>query len=111
MFDYSYRLPYKVQKRNQYFKDDPPEIRYKKSIEKLNELRSRILTEIQLLEEINLPSLDIQQQYPMKYLKGYEDALDSIICALVGYHYWRGRAYALGDEASAIWIPKCEKTV
>jgi predicted RNase H-like nuclease len=106
LFGYGYRLPYKVQKRNQYFKEDPPEIRYKKSVEKLNELRARILTEVSLSEKINLPDLDANQDYSMKYLKGYEDALDSIICALVGYYYSQGEAVALGDEIGTIWAPR-----
>lgn len=111
LFGYNYRLPYKVQKRNQYFKDDPIGVRYKKSIEKLNELRNKVLTEVRLSEKIDLPNLDIYQHYSMKYLKGYEDALDSIICALVGYYYWQESAHVLGDETSAIWIPKREKTI
>ncbi len=106
LFGYSYRLPYKVQKRNQYFKDDPPEIRYKKSVEKLNELRDKILTEVKLSEKINLPELDIDQYYAVKYLKGYEDALDSIICALVGYYYQKGEAIALGNETGTVWVPQ-----
>lgn len=106
LFGYSYRLPYKVQKRNQYFKDDPPEIRHKKSIEKLNELRVKILTEVDLSEKINLPSLDTNKYYPIKYLKGYEDAMDSIICALVGYYYHLGEAVALGDKTGTVWTPQ-----
>jgi len=106
LFGYGYRLPYKVQKRNQYFKEDPPEIRYKKSVEKLNELRARILTEVSLSEKIHLPGLDVNQYYSMKYLKGYEDALDSIICALVGYYYSQGEAVALGDDTGTVWAPR-----
>lgn len=38
-------------------------------------------------------------------IKGYEDALDAIVCAWVGICALEGRATPFGDQDSAIWIP------
>jgi predicted RNase H-like nuclease len=39
-------------------------------------------------------------------LKAYEDALDAIVCAWVGVCALEGRATPLGNELSAIWVPR-----
>lgn len=38
-------------------------------------------------------------------LKGYENALDAVICAWVGSCFIEGRIEAFGDETAAIWVP------
>jgi predicted RNase H-like nuclease len=44
-------------------------------------------------------------------VKAYEDALDAVVCAWVGVCALDGRAAPLGDEDSAIWIPRQRATV
>jgi hypothetical protein len=45
---------------------------------------------------------------PTRVLKGYEDALDAVICAWVGGCAILGRATPFGDGDAAIWIPNSE---
>jgi predicted RNase H-like nuclease len=39
-------------------------------------------------------------------LKVFEDALDAVVCAWVGDFVLDGKAKAIGDETSAIWVPE-----
>jgi predicted RNase H-like nuclease len=41
--------------------------------------------------------------------KAFEDTLDAAICAWVGVCALEGRAEALGDAVSAIWVPLPDK--
>ena len=109
LFGYAYRLPYKVQKRGQYWRDDSSAVRYRKSIDKLLELKQRIEGSITFAPHVSLPALDATQHYTLSFLKGYEDTLDSLISALSGYAYWQGRATAYGNEYGAIWVPDAYK--
>jgi predicted RNase H-like nuclease len=38
-------------------------------------------------------------------LKPYEDQIDVLVCPWVGALYIEGKASALGDDHSAIWVP------
>ena len=38
--------------------------------------------------------------------KGYEDAVDALVCAWVAVEFVNGRCKGYGDEESCIWIPK-----
>jgi hypothetical protein len=38
-------------------------------------------------------------------MKGYEDAIDALICCWVGAEFLMGRAKPYGDTDAAIWIP------
>jgi predicted RNase H-like nuclease len=38
-------------------------------------------------------------------LKGYEDAIDAVVCAWIGCEFLAGRCVAYGDMESAIWLP------
>ena len=105
LFGYDYRLPYKVQKRGQYWKKDPPEVRYRKSIEKLQELKQHLERFVTLAAEVSFPVLHPDQHYSLSFLKGYEDVLDSLVSALAGYAYQIGKAMAYGNEEGAIWVP------
>lgn len=106
MLGLDYRLPYKVQKKGQYWKEDSPEERYRKSIQQLNFLRKGIEAELQKPLDEFLPELQEKEKYTLWFLKSFEDALDAVVCALSGYYFLMGKAEGLGDETSAIWIPK-----
>lgn len=105
LFGYAYRLPYKVQKRAQYWKEDSSEVRYQKAIGKLMELRRHLDRCLVHAPGVFLPALDAAHRYSSAFLKGYEDVLDSMVSALAGYAYGRGRATAYGDDKGAIWVP------
>ena len=105
LFGYAYRLPYKVQRRAQYWKEASPEVRYRKSIEKLMELRHHLDGYLVYAPGVFLPPLDSARHYTLTFLKGYEDVLDSLVSALVGYTYWAGKATAYGNDEGAIWVP------
>lgn len=96
------RLPYKVGKTTKYW----PGL-------SASERRTRLLAEwrniIAVLDRhisgtallLPLPADDA----PSSILKGYEDALDAVICGWVGTCVLDGTAVALGDAESAIWVP------
>ncbi|MDF9800540.1 putative RNase H-like nuclease [Catalinimonas alkaloidigena] len=100
-----YRLPYKVQKKGKYWKEYPQEERYHLSIKQLLKLRAALQLKLNHSLDDYLPVLDQEQKYKTSFLKAYEDQLDAIVCALTGYDFLQGKAMALGDETSAIWIP------
>lgn len=105
LFKYKYRFPYKVQKRLKYWPKDTPEQRTKNIISNLNELREKLISYIPNLPDI-LHELSLDQDYPIKYLKGYEDVLDGIVCALTGCFYFMGKAEGYGNNAGTIWVPQ-----
>ena len=105
LFGYAYRFPYKVHKRGQYWRDDPPSERHRKSIRNLSELKEKIAGYVTFAPGVMLPELSAEQPHTLAFLKGYEDALDSLICALSGWAYATGRATAYGDHDAAIWVP------
>jgi predicted RNase H-like nuclease len=101
-----YRLPYKVQKKGQYWKEATAEERYRKSIRQLKFLKKGIETELQNPLDEFLPELQESEKYTIHFLKSYEDLLDAIICALSGFYFLTEKAEGLGDQTSAIWVPK-----
>lgn len=105
LFGYAYRFPYKVHRRGQYWRDDPPAVRHRKSIRNLLELKQKITDYVTFAAGAGLPELAPEQLYSLAFLKGYEDVLDSLVCALSGWAYAIGRATAYGDQDAAIWVP------
>ena len=95
----------KVQKRGQYWKADLPEVSYRKSIDKLGELRRHLKRCMTFPSDAMLPPLNPEQPYTVSFLKEYEDVLDSLVSARAGYAYATGEAIAYGDEDRAIWVP------
>lgn len=104
LFNYQYRLPYKVQKRNKYWPDDNSEQRLSNIVTKLNELKQKLSGLIPNINE-KLHTLNPGQKYTERYLKGYEDILDAVICALTGCCYIQGKIKGYGDAVSTIWVP------
>ena len=105
LFGYPYRFPYKVHRRGQYWRDDPPPERHRKSVRNLLELKKKIDDCVTYAPGVGFPELVPEQPYALAFLKGYEDVLDSLVCALSGQAYAAGRATAYGDEDGAIWVP------
>jgi predicted transcriptional regulator/predicted RNase H-like nuclease len=106
LFGYDYRFPYKVQKRGRYWPDLSTAERKHRVIENLVELRGRLTEEISNVPDF-LPLLDPRKPYRDKFLKGYEDLLDALVCGLVGHFYLKGETVAFGDGADGvIWVPK-----
>ncbi len=102
LFRYPYRLAYKVHKKNQYWKEATSEERYRRLIQNLNQLHEHIR---RVVETGILFELDPDKHYILRFLKGYEDVLDSILAAITGMFYLRGEIQVYGDASSAIWIP------
>lgn len=55
--------------------------------------------------EAALPGAGAALPLPAVPTKAFEDMLDAVVCALVAARTLDGRARALGDAASAIWVP------
>jgi len=104
LFKYEYRFPYKVQKMNKYWPTDISEIRKQKIKANLNEIRTKLNLLINNLPEF-IPELSPDKDYATKLLKGYEDVLDALVCAITGIFYLNGKVKRYGDELSAIWVP------
>lgn len=100
-----FRLPYKVSRSSQYWKNDKPPIRTR--IERLlrafTQIRSTLAQEI---AGIALPLPAAEQVRSLAALKPLEDSLDALICAWVGIEHLHGRTLGLGDSTAAIWCPE-----
>lgn len=107
LFHYNYRLPYKVQKRSKYWPNSSSEQRLRNIILNLNELRQNLVKYIPNLAE-KLHELSPYKTYSVKYLKGYEDLLDAIVCSLTGCFYLMNKAKGYGDRGSTIWVPRID---
>lgn len=103
LFNFNYRFEYKVSKRTRYWPNLTPEIRKKNIVGKLLELKEKLKSEVNNLDDF-LINIDIQSSF--KILKSYEDLIDSIISALVGYYYLKCEVTPYGDNESTIWVPK-----
>ncbi len=51
------------------------------------------------------PAVLSRAKYRGAPYKGYEDALDALVCAWVALQFFKGTCYAYGDKTSCIWIP------
>lgn len=97
------RLKYKVSKLQKYWPELDRAQRRTAVVKNLNRLRRALNRQIAGVTAIlpAAPSLESISQ-----LKGYEDALDAVVCAWIGCEFWAGRCVAYGDAKSAIWLPK-----
>ncbi|HEY0720669.1 MAG TPA: DUF429 domain-containing protein, partial [Gammaproteobacteria bacterium] len=48
---------------------------------------------------------DGEQPVATRVLKAYEDTLDAVVSAWVGWLYLQGKAVPLGDDQAAVWCP------
>ena len=97
------RLKYKASKVQKYWPELDRVQRRLAVVKNLNRLRSALNKQIAGVAQ-KLPAAQSLQRAAQ--LKGYEDALDAVVCAWIGYEFWAGRCVAYGDVNSAIWLPK-----
>ena len=95
------RLPYKVGKTNTYWPGSSADQRQRLLIEEWEFILGKLSAHI---DGINLPLPD-PCRHSFDYLKRFEDAIDSLVCAWVATQFLERSAVALGDENAAIWIP------
>lgn len=104
----SYRHPYKVTKTSKYWPDLPSPERWNRVRHKMQLLWKKLNGRIPNLRK-NFPDpavlADALPKGPL--YKGYEDALDAVVCAWVGAEFIKGRCKGYGDKVSCIWIPTC----
>ena len=103
------RLCYKVAKRQKYWTNLTPDKRWRNIASELDRLHSALSSRIGGFADKVPKACAILDAVPKSkgvVFKGIEDALDAVVCALVGCEFLAGRAVAFGDQYSAIWIPR-----
>jgi len=103
------RLCYKVAKRQRYWPNLTPDERWRNIVSELDRLHSALASRIGGFADIVPKACAILAAVPKSkgaVFKGIEDALDAVVCALVGYEFLAGRAVGFGDQYSAIWVPR-----
>ena len=102
------RIRYKVAKRQKYWPNLKPDERWGEIASELDRLRAALASCISGLED-RIPMacriLDAAPKTKGAVCKGIEDALDAVVCALVGCEFLAGRVVPFGDQESTIWIP------
>lgn len=98
------RLPYKESKTRKYWPDKTLEQRNKLLNVSFRTLYNAL--ELRISNLANLIPVPDPTMCRGRILKSYEDCLDALVCAWVGYQIVLGKAKAYGDEVSAIWIPE-----
>ena len=99
-----FRLPYKVSRSSQYWRDERPPIstRIQRLLKAYAEISDALSKEIAAIP-LTLPAAE--QVRSLAALKPLEDSLDALICAWVGIEHLHGRTLGLGDSTAAIWCP------
>jgi predicted RNase H-like nuclease len=97
------RLKYKASKLQKYWPELDRDQRHIAVVKNLNYLRAALNERISGVVQW-LPMAQSFEQ--ASQLKGYEDTLDAVVCAWIGYEFLAGRCVAYGDKESAIWLPK-----
>jgi predicted RNase H-like nuclease len=98
-----YRLPYKFSKRRRYWPERLPFERRERLIGEWASIVAALDKQIAGTASMLVPPQTDSRNY---VLKGFEDALDAVICAWVGICALDGHAEPFGDKESAIWIPR-----
>lgn len=97
-----HRLPYKSSKTATYWPGTSLQDRRRNLLAQWRRIEANLRKHIDGVD-LGLPPPDYDG--PLSRLKAYEDRLDALICAWVGALYLEGKAQALGDATSAIWVP------
>jgi len=100
------RLKYKVSKLQKYWPDLNRDKRWAAVAQNLARLRTALDKRIAGVANWLPSAKSLLKNGPASRLKGYEDALDAIVCAWIGCEFLAGRCVAYGDEESAIWLPR-----
>ena len=96
------RVPYKVARSPKYWPGVVREVRVGRLIEQWKGIESALVRRIGALPG----DFVVGEGASTRVLKGYEDALDGIVCAWTGALYFEGGLVAMGDESAAIWCPR-----
>jgi len=108
MLELKERLRYKVAKRQKYWPKSTPDERWRNVASELDRLHSALATRIAGFVD-KVPKacaiLDASPKSKGATLKGIEDALDAVVCSLVGCEFLAGRAVPFGNQHSTIWVP------
>jgi predicted RNase H-like nuclease len=96
------RLPYKEGKIRKYWPDLAMPERLARLLAEWDTIIALLDAQI---DDVRSAFAPLSLPAPRRQLKAYEDALDAVVCAWVGICVLEGRAIALGDADSAIWIP------
>lgn len=100
------RLKYKVNKLQKYWPDLASDKRWAAVVQNLARLRTALAKRIDGVADWLPSAKSFIKNGTTSRLKGYEDALDAVVCAWIGCEFLAGRCVAYGDEDSAIWLPK-----
>jgi predicted RNase H-like nuclease len=96
------RLPYKVSRARSYWPDASADERRRRLLSEWAFILKLLGRDIENLSRaLRLATPDLRGAG----LKSWEDKLDAVICAWVGWCALKGRAEPYGDEESAIWVP------
>jgi predicted RNase H-like nuclease len=106
LLDLDERLKYKVSKLQKYWPDLNRDERRAAVAQNLARLRAALDKRIAGVADWLPSAKAFIKSGTTSRLKGYEDALDAIVCAWIGCEFLAGRCMAYGDEESAIWLPR-----
>jgi predicted RNase H-like nuclease len=100
------RLKYKVSKRQKYWPELDRQARWAAIAKSLDRLRAALAERLAEVTEWMPRANSFIKNGQTSRLKGYEDAMDAIVCAWIGCEFLAGRCVAYGDAESAIWLPR-----
>jgi predicted RNase H-like nuclease len=100
------RLKYKVSKRQKYWPAGDRRTRWAAVAQQLDRLRAGLAERIHGIEKWMPSAQSFVKTERASRLKGYEDAIDAVVCAWIGCEFLAGRCVAYGDAESAIWLPR-----
>ena len=100
----NHRLPYKASKTRKYWPTiTDAEKRRQRLITVWNDILSR-LAQFADISVFSLPN-DIEE-HSFEALKSYEDEIDALVCAWTAARFVERDLVPMGDDRSAIWVPK-----
>ncbi len=101
-----YRLEYKVSKKHKSWPEETPLRRWELLLKSFGRLWVALERQFRGLKSVlPKPVVLSKAKYRGAPYKGYEDALDALVCAWVALEFKKGNCKAYGDEKSCIWIP------
>ena len=108
----NYRYEYKVSKKNTYksWYSLTHSQKQEKLIRNLDYLLDQLSVRVPNIFD-HFSKLNPETHYTQAQLKGYEDALDSVICALTGMDFIFGNTIGFGNSEGTIWVPKVQNSI